>query len=421
MSLRLRIALGTASLAALAAGMHLLIGYASFARLIDDEIQRDLSLWTQAVASNLKIVDGRPRLLGEDWSWLDAGSSIGFRVRKGNVVYLEGGVLPNGNDEDKNWAWSHKNLGDGFVLDLAMYVGEYRRALLNQLRAGEVSLPLVIVLASLLGWWYAGRITRPVARLADAADQLSRMSFPDPVPPPPGNDELTRLAESFNRMVYSVREALERERSFTRYASHELRTPLATLQAQLETLEAGLTPAEKALPESRRALQRMRGILEGLLTLSREPRVTLEPLPADLLLRQFYESLPDDVKQRVNLKPSAGEVWVMADEELWRRAFGNLLDNALKHTSGKIELGVERRGGEVVFSVRDYGPGVSEEELERLTEPFVRFNSKVEGTGLGLSLSKQAAQAMRGRLEFVRKNPGLQASLVLPVLEVEDV
>jgi len=418
MSLRLRIALGTAALAALAAGMHLLIGYASFGRLIDDEIQRDLSLWTQAVASNLEIENGRPRLLAEDWSWLDAGSSIGFRVRKGNVVYLEGGVLPSSGNGD--WAWSQKDLDDGFVLELAIYIGEYRRALLGQLRAGEFSLPLVIVLASLLGWWYAGRIAKPVTQLADAADELSRMRFPDPVPPPPGNDELTRLAESFNRMVYAVREALERERSFTRYASHELRTPLATLQAQLETMEAGLTPAEKALPESRRALERMRGILEGLLTLSREPRVTLEPLPGGALLKQFYESLPAEVRQRVSLRLPDGEVWVMADEELWRRALGNLLDNALKHSGGKVELSLERQGDKAVFSVRDFGPGVSEEELAHLTEPFVRFNSRAEGSGLGLSLSKQAARALGGQLRFIRKNPGLKAELDIPLLEVGD-
>lgn len=419
MSLRLRIALGTAALAALAAGMHLVVGYVSFARLIDDEIQRDLSMWTQAVASNLEISDGRPRLRGEDWSWLDAGSSIGFRVRKGNVVYLEGGVLPQ--DDDRNWVWKREELADGFVLELALYVGEYRRALLSQLRAGEFSLPLVVVLASLLGWWYAGRIARPVTQLAAAADQLSRMSFPDPVPPPPGNDELTRLAESFNRMVYAVREALERERSFTRYASHELRTPLATLQAQLETLEAGLTPPEKALPESRRALARMRGILEGLLTLSREPRVTLEPLPAATLLQQLHDSLPQEARERVRLRLPDEDLWVMADEELWRRALGNLLDNALKHSQGAVELSLKRRGNQAVFGVRDFGPGVSEEELAHLTEPFVRFNSRVEGSGLGLSLSKQAAGALRGRLRFSRQDPGLLAELELPLLEVEDV
>lgn len=419
MSLRLRIALGTAALAALAAGMHLIIGYASFTRLIDDEIQRDLSLWTQAVAGNLEIEDGRPHLRGEDWSWLDAGSSIGFRVRKDSLIYLEGGVLPNGEDGD--WAWKRRDLGDGFTLELALYVGEYRKALLGQLRAGEFSLPLVIVLASLLGWWYAARITRPVAQLADAADDLSRMRFPDPVPPPPGNDELTRLAESFNRMVYAVREALERERSFTRYASHELRTPLATLQAQLETLEAGLTPTEKALPESRRALERMRGILEGLLTLSREPQVTLEPLPAAVLISQLYENLPGEAQRRVRLRLPDEDVWVMADEELWRRALGNLLDNALKHSVGEVELVLERRGDKAVFSVRDFGAGVSDEELGQLTEPFIRFNSRVEGSGLGLSLSKQAARALHGRLRFFREDPGLRAELELPLLEVGDV
>ena len=419
MSLRLRIALGTAALAALAAGMQLIIGYASFARLIDSEIQRDLSLWTQAVASNLEIENGRPRLLGEDWSWLDAGSSIGFRVRKGDVVYLEGGVLPGA--EDRDWDWKRQDLADGFTLELALYVGEYHKALLGQLRAGGFSLPLVIVLASLLGWWYAGRIAKPVAQLANAAAELSRMRFPDPVQPPPGNDELSRLAASFNRMVYAVRQALERERSFTRYASHELRTPLATLQAQLETMEAGLTPAEKALPESRRALERMRGILEGLLTLSREPEAALEPLPAAVLLERLYESLPPEARSRVRLHlPKDNDIWVVADEELWRRALGNLLDNALKHSDGEVELRLERRGNEVVFSVRDFGPGVSEEELAQLTKPFVRFNPRVEGSGLGLSLSKQAAKALNGSLRFYRENPGLRAELKLPLLEAGD-
>ena len=111
----------------------------------------------------------------------------------------------------------------------------------------------------------------------------------------------------------------------------------------------------------------------------------------------------------------------MADEELWRRALGNLLDNALKHSQAAVELSLKRRGNQAVFGVRDFGPGVSEEELAHLTEPFVRFNSRVEGSGLGLSLSKQAAGALRGRLRFSRQNPGLLAELEMPLLEVEDV
>ena len=221
-------------------------------------------------------------------------------------------------------------------------------------------------------------------------------------------------------MVYAVRDALERERAFTRYASHELRTPLATLQAQMEALEAGLVDQDQALPESRKALERMRSILEGLLTLSREPQVTLEPLPGGATLRQLVAALPEERARRVRLELPREEVWIMGDEELLRRALGNLVDNALKHSEGEVEVRLSEEGGEAVFEVRDYGDGVDDAQLARLTDPFVRFNSKVEGTGLGLSLARQAAQAMRGRLEFEHGRPGLKALLHLPLVEDDD-
>lgn len=414
MSLRLRIALGTAAIAAVAAGLHFVVGYLSFQSLLQEDIQRDLEVWSTAVASSLVIEQGRPLLQGSDWPWIGAGGSMGFRVRKAGVVFMEGGVLPEA--QDPNWAWHEEPLADGFVLEVASYIGEYRKALAGQLRAGLVSLPLVVLLASGLGWWLAGRIARPIGQLSDAADALSQMRFPDPVPPPPGNDELSRLARSFNRMVFAVREALERERAFTRYASHELRTPLATIQAQLEALEADLVPREKALPEARRALVRMRGILEGLLTLSREPRVTLEPLPAGAVLRSLVAGL-GEAARRVRLDLPDGEVWVVGDEELLRRAVGNLLDNALKYSEGTVELRVALEGGEAVVSVRDYGEGVEDGQIATLADPFVRFHGKVPGSGLGLSLARQAVRAMRGRMGFERAEPGLRAWLRLPVVE----
>ncbi|WP_457627602.1 sensor histidine kinase [Oceanithermus sp.] len=418
MTLRLRIAIGTAALAALAAGLHLLVGYLSFAQLIQEDIDRDLEVWSRAVASGIVIQHGLPVLQGDDWSWADAGHTIGFRVSRNSRIYLEGGVLPP--DDAPDWAWTERDLGDGFVLELAFYIGDYQRALLGQLHAGMISLPLVVLLASVLGWWLAGRIAGPIVQLSEAADALSSMRFPDPVRPPPGDDELSRLAKSFNRMVFAVRDALERERAFTRYASHELRTPLATLQAQMEALEAGLVDQEKALPESRKALERMRGILEGLLTLSREPQVTLEPLPGGATVRQLVAALPEERARRVRLELPREEVWIMGDEELLRRALGNLVDNALKHSEGEVEVRLSEEDGEAVFEVRDYGDGVDDAQLARLADPFVRFNAKVEGTGLGLSLARQAAQAMRGRLEFEHGRPGLRALLCLPLVEDDD-
>lgn len=414
MSLRLRIALGTAAVAVVAGGLYLVVGYLSFSELLRKDIQGDLGVWSDTIARTLVIEQGQPRLSGSDWPWLSAGGSMGFRVRKGNVIYIEGGVLPEA--QDPNWVWAQRSLEGGFVLELAAYVGEYRKALAGQLRAGLVSLPLVVLLAVALGWWLAGRIARPIGQLSAAADALSTMRFPDPVPPPPGDDELSRLASSFNRMVYAVREALERERAFTRYASHELRTPLATMQAQLEALEAGLVPQGQALQEARQALERMRGILEGLLTLSREPQVTLEPLPLGAVLRSLAGGLGRGAA-RVRLNLPDEEVWVMGDEELLRRALGNLIDNALKYSEGPVEVGVASEGVEAVVTVRDHGEGVAKEQLDRLADPFVRFHTRISGTGLGLSLTKQAVQAMRGRLGFEAADPGLCAWVRVPLVE----
>ena len=417
MNLRTRVALGAAAIAVLTAGLHLVIGYASFSRLVEDDISREQTLLTRAIRGALTFENGKPRLRTTDLSWLDSGNPMGFRVKKGRVIFIEGGVFPQ--RRDANWAVSNAPLSNGFELEVADYVGEYRKAQARQLRAGAISLPFVVLLASLLGWWVAGGITRPIEKLADAAEELSSLKFPEPVLASAGNDELSRLAGSFNRMVFAVRDAFERERAFTRYASHELRTPLATMQAQLEAFAAGVTGKEKATAASLTALKQMRDILEGLLTLSREPRVALEPLPARAMLRQV---LPEDprAKERLRLDLPDEEAWLLGDEELLRRALRNLLDNALKYSSGEVRLKVREKDGKVIFEVRDFGEGVSAPQLDRLTDPFVRFNPNVAGSGLGLSLTRQAVEAMKGGLEFELARPGLLARLTLPAIGGED-
>ncbi len=418
MSLRLRVALGTAAIAAVAAGLHLLLGYLSFSRLIEKDIARDLAIETQSVAKSVVFKDGRPRL-GGDLAWLRSGNTVGFRVERGGRVYLEGGVLPGGDRGD--WIVRERPLSGGYRLLVYYYTGEYRKALAGQLRAGLLSLPLILFLAAVMGFAFAGHITGPLRRLTQAAAALSRMEFPEPVPEPEGNDELAALARSFNRMVGEVREALERERAFTRYASHELRTPLATLKAQIEALEAGLLPPEEAIPEARRALARMQGILEGLLTLSRAPRVQLEPLPADVVLHDAWRRLPEPDRRRVALRPPAEEVWLLGDEALVAQVLANLLANALKHTDAEVELYGQRRGGWAVLGVRDRGAGVPPDLLAKLTRPFFRANHRRPGSGLGLALADRAARAMNGRLHLVPAHPGLQAELWLrPAEEVGD-
>jgi len=418
MSLRWKLALGTAMVAVLAAGLHFFISYLGFRQAIEDEIQSELKRWSAAVAQVVVIDDrGRPRLQGGNWPWLGSGYTLGFRVKRNGRIYLEAGILPPKPTPD--WATTQRPLPEGFTLELYLNVGEYRRALARQLQSGLVTLPLAAVLAAILGLFVAQRMLAPLDQLARGVEKLSHVEFPEPLPEPGGNDELAALTRSFNRMARALKEAFERERAFTRYASHELRNPLATLQAQLDALAAGVVPKEEAIAEGRRALDRMRSTLDGLLLLAREPKAELEPLPLAPLLEQAVRALPESLRQRVHLDPPPEDLWIEADERLFARALENLLNNALKHTDGQVHLRAHPEGRHVSIVVRDQGPGVPEEFLPKLTQPFFRRGQR-PGLGLGLALAAQAVKAMGGTLDFQRQNPGLSARITLPRAEVDD-
>ncbi len=419
MSLRWKLALGTAMVAILATGLHFFIAYLGFRQAIEDEIQSELERWSAAVAQVVVIDDrGRPRLQGGNWPWLGSGYTLGFRVKRNGRIYLEAGILPPAPTPD--WATIERRLPQGFTLELYLNVGEYRRALARQLQSGLVTLPLAAVLAAVLGLFIAQRMLVPLDRLARGVEKLSHVEFPEPLPEPGGNDELAALTRSFNRMARALKEAFERERAFTRYASHELRNPLATLHAQLDALESGVVPKEEAVAEGKRALDRMRSTLDGLLLLAREPKAELEPLPLAPLLERAVRALPEPQRARVELTPPPEDLWIEADERLFARALENLLNNALKHTDGRVHLGAEAENGQVRLIVRDEGPGVPPELLPKLTQPFFRGGAR-PGLGLGLALAAQAIKAMGGDLRFESRNPGLVASFTLPRAEVEDV
>ena len=418
MSLRWKLAIGTALVAVFAAGLHFLIGYLSFRQAIEDEIQSELRRWGQAAAQSVVFEQGRPRLSGGDWPWLGSGYTLGFRVLKDGRIYLEAGIVPD--DPGPDWARAERAIGEGYVLELFLYVGEYRRALANQLKSALLTLPLAAALAAVFGLFLAHRLLLPLDRLARGVEKLSRVEFPSPLTEPRGGDELAALTRSFNRMAQTLKEAFERERAFTRYASHELRNPLATLQAQLDALEAGVIPKEEALKEGRQALARMRSILDGLLLLAREPRAELEPLPLRPLVEAAVRALPEAARSRVEVDLPDEEPWVLADEGLFSRALENLLQNALKHGEGRVRVTARPEGGRVELWVQDEGPGVPPELLPTLTQPLFRGGRR-PGLGLGLALAAQAVRAMGGELRFANRNPGLLASFTLKRAEVEDV
>ncbi|MCH1927301.1 HAMP domain-containing protein, partial [Shewanella sp. C31] len=146
--------------------------------------------------------------------------------------------------------WS---LPEGYTLEVALPAPELGYVL----GASLFAFPLALALALGTTFFLLRRLLGPLADLARAAEALSQERFPAPVPVPPGRDEVSSLAESFNRMVRAVRGFLERERTFARHAAHELRTPVAALKGQLEALERGLLPLERVLPRLKAQVERL--------------------------------------------------------------------------------------------------------------------------------------------------------------------
>ncbi len=394
------------------------LGFLRFQDTLSREARQDLESLMGAVAQALVLTPEQARLeLSRLPKLAELGSSR-FRVMREGQVFLEiGGRFPA---EAAGWLKSERALEGGFVLQAALETRSQKEALQAFWRTELLALPLSLLLASVAAYLLFGYLMRPVRHLTEATHAIAQQRFPKPVPVPPGQDELSALAESFNRMTQAVEGFLERERNFSRYTSHELRTPLATLRAQVEALEQGLLPPEESLPAIKGSLERLERLLAGLLALTRSPQKDPRPVEIGLTLRSVLQSLNPEERLRIILEGDLG-VRVLGYEELLQQALSNLIGNALKFSQGPVWVEV-RQDSMAHIHVRDQGSGVPEEVLPRLGDPFLRMQPKVEGMGLGLALVRHITTLLGGTLEFCnRPGGGLEATLSLPRLEVNRV
>ena len=277
--------------------------------------------------------------------------------------------------------------------------------------------PLALLLAALAGYWLASAALRPVGAMRARAAHISRLGGGTRLPVPPGRDELAELGGTLNEMLERLERSAERERGFVASASHELRTPLALLKAELElALREGRTPEElraaiaSAAGESDRLVQ----LAEDLLVLARadEGRLPVrpEPLEAAELLESTacrFESRAREEGRELRVRPADG-VAVSADRLRVEQALGNLVDNALRHGEGDVELAAERTGGGTRLHVLDRGPGfdvsLDGSALERFTRGD-RARSR-GGTGLGLAIVDAIARSHGGRAGHGNRDGG---------------
>jgi two-component system sensor histidine kinase MprB len=237
--------------------------------------------------------------------------------------------------------------------------------------------------------------TRRTERLAADPDPSERMEVT-------GEDELGRLARSFNTTLDSLERSVEAQRHLVADASHELRTPIASLRANIQTLEdADRLPADEL--ESLRAdvveeLDELTALVGDIVELARGAK--RDELADDVRLDRIVEEVADRaqirVGDRVGLLVNAEPTVVRGEPQRIQRALANLVDNAIKWSppGGTVEL--ELVAGEL--TVRDHGPGFDDADLPHVFERFYRAEAArgLPGSGLGLAIVRQAAESHGG-------------------------
>jgi two-component system OmpR family sensor kinase len=287
--------------------------------------------------------------------------------------------------------------------------------------------PVVLMLVGGIGWLMARAALRPMERMREQAAAISASEPGRRLPVPRTGDEVARLGQTLNAMLTRLEDALERERRFVADASHELRTPLANLKAELELALGRSRSAEElegAIQSATEETQRLARLAEDLLVLARADRgrLPVEREPVDVA--QLVGSSADPFLARaqqggVELEARVPEgLRADLDPVRIRQAIGNLLDNALAHTSpgGRVTIEAALVDGAMFLEVRDTGQGFPAEFLARAFEPFARpdaSRSRTDGgVGLGLAIVRAVAEAHGGAAE-VRNRPEGGASVLL--------
>jgi two-component system sensor histidine kinase BaeS len=288
-----------------------------------------------------------------------------------------------------------------------------------------IALVVGLIVAGILGWYLSGRITRPVRRLAAAADEVAEGNYAVAVPELPGRDEIADLADSFRRMAGRLSEAEELERNFLMTVSHELRTPLTAIRGHVEALREGVVEDPEARSASLDVIAAEAGRLERLvgdvLDLAkldtRRFTVLREEVDMARLLDQAYAAFGEEARARdidYSQDVSASPV-ILSDGDRVLQIITNLLANAFRWTpdGGRVDLRLHSENGRIHIAVEDTGPGIEAEDQLRIFRPFWTHDGK--GTGLGLAIARELAVALGGRIELDSEiGRGSRFELVLP-------
>ena len=287
----------------------------------------------------------------------------------------------------------------------------------------------IVLLVYFSNLYFVRSIVEPVTAVTDTAKRIAGGSYGIQMEKK-FDDEVGELTDTINDMSLKIKQSEKTQSEFISSVSHELRTPLTAITGWAETIQSG----ELKNPEDVRKgmdiivseARRLTNMVEELLEFSRieDGRFTLSVEPMDIkaeledavyTYREFFRREGIELNYydcEEEFPPISG------DPERLRQVFCNLLDNAAKHGgSGKrIDVSIAQDGEEAVIRIRDYGPGIPEEELPHVKYKFYKGSSKARGSGIGLAVCEEIVTRHEGTLTIGNaEGGGCLVTIRLPI------
>jgi two-component system sensor histidine kinase BaeS len=315
----------------------------------------------------------------------------------------------------------------GFVPMGKVLPPEAERFLLGQVRVLSAALVIALALAALLGFLLARHLSRPLRDLVATVTGLSHGQYDQRVATP-GRDEIGRLSQAVNGLAATLEKNRSARQRWMADIAHELRTPVAILKGEIEALTDGVRAADaRSLASLGEEIDQLAALVDDLqtLALSDAGALNLQRTRIDLaaVVQQAAEPFVERLAARgIGLElelPATLEI--AADAQRLRQLLHNLLENNARYveTGGWVRIRLQAAGEAALLTVEDSGPGVTEEQLDRLFERFYRAEQGRSraggGSGLGLSICRNIAEAHGGSIGAQRgPSGGLLLRVELP-------
>jgi signal transduction histidine kinase len=283
------------------------------------------------------------------------------------------------------------------------------------------------VFALVLGNIMAKRLSSPISRVIASAKMISKGYFSDKISEKSNTSEIIDLTTTINELGDTLKKQEALRKRMTADVAHELRTPLATLQSHLEAMIDGIWEPEKdrliSCHDEIKRISKMVGDLERLAKFESE-NIILNKTSFNIsetiehIIKNFESEF---INKGIEIKLFSEPEYIFADKDKMSQVVINLLSNALKYTSKGSSVEVIIKGEENItqITVKDNGPGISEEDLPFIFERFYRVdksrNRMTGGSGIGLTITKAIIEAHKGKIEAISKvNEGTEFIVSLP-------